>query len=163
MSVLPVVETADTVIVLRAKAGKLLTKRWALFEGKLQETAHDRAWRFSATEHFVKGVREADELTFKISANPHSAVVRRAIAEGANRKDMLRRARPRQGVPATLMPRPRWWAGLDLEPRNLSDRSGVRRSISSWEAHGPTVATGRARSTLGPARCAASSLSPVRL
>jgi hypothetical protein len=42
-------------------------------------------------------------------------VVRGAIADGANRNDMLRRARLRRGVPATLIAKPRRWLGLDVE------------------------------------------------
>jgi hypothetical protein len=108
-------QTADTVTVLCAKGGKLLTKRWTLFEDKLQETAYDRAWRFSATEHPVRDIAELGELIRQISADPQAAVVRGAIANGANRNDMLRRARPRGDAPATLLPKPRRWLGLDLE------------------------------------------------
>jgi hypothetical protein len=115
MSVAPIVETADRVTVLRAKAGKLLTKRWTRFGGKLQETAYDKAWRFTATEHRVSNVRTLGELIQKISADPHSAVVRGAIADGANRSDLLRRARPRGSVPATLLPKRRYWLALDIE------------------------------------------------
>src|SRR6516162_5431027 len=115
MTVARVLEAADTITALRAKGGKLLTKRWTRFEGKLQETSYDRAKRFSATEHPVGNIHELGELIRRIAADARAAVVRAAIAEGVNRNDMLRRARPRGDAAATLMSKPRWWVGLDLE------------------------------------------------
>jgi hypothetical protein len=115
MSIAAVRDAADTVTVLRAKGGMRLTKQWTRFEGMLQETSYARARRFSVTEHPVSNIRELGEFIRQISADPQAAVVRGAIASGVNRNDMLRRARPRGDAPATLMPKPRWWLGLDLE------------------------------------------------
>jgi len=115
MSVVTTLAAADTVTILRAKGGRLLTKRWTLSEGRLQETSYDKAWRFSATEHPVCNLRELGQLIRQISADPQAAPVRGAIADGANRNDMLRRARSRGSVLATLISKPRRWLGLDLE------------------------------------------------
>ena len=79
-------------IVPRAKAGKLLPIRWTRFGGKFQETAYNKAWRFGATEHRVSKFQKLGELIQQISADPHSAVVRGAIAYATNGNDILRRA-----------------------------------------------------------------------
>jgi hypothetical protein len=110
---------ADTVTILRVKGQSLLTKRWTRLGDKTEERTYDKAWRFSAIEYPVNNIRELGELIRKISADPQSAVVRGGIAEGTNRYDMLRRARPRRDAPATLVAKPRWWLGLDLDEKNL--------------------------------------------
>jgi hypothetical protein len=115
MSIAAVADQADTVTLLRAKGGKFLTKRWARFGSELQETSCDRAWRFSAAEHPVSDIHEVGALIQQISTDPRAAVVRGGIVEGANRSDMLRRARPREGTPATLETKSRWWLALDLD------------------------------------------------
>jgi hypothetical protein len=117
----PVLETADTVTVLRAMDGRLLTKLWTRVGDKLLETAYDKAWRFIATEHRVSNVRDLGEFIQNISADPHSAIVRGMIADGANPNNILRRARPRRGAAPTLLPKRRRWVGLDLDMISCPD------------------------------------------
>jgi hypothetical protein len=92
MSVVPIVDAADTCTVRRQKAGTLLTKGRTQFGGKFQETPYDRASHFGATEHRVWDIRKRGELLQQISADLRSVVLRGPIVDAANRNDMLRRA-----------------------------------------------------------------------
>jgi hypothetical protein len=109
------VVSQDTVTVLRAKGGRVLTKRWRRVRGRLQEESYDNAQRFCGTEHPVTNIHDFGELIQQTSADPQLAIVRGVIADGVDRNDMLRRALPRGAIPATLLPKARWWLGLDLE------------------------------------------------
>jgi hypothetical protein len=106
----------DSITILVAKGQKILTKRWTRFaQGPPKETAYDRATWFCASEHPVSNIRGLGAAISEISADPRAAIVRGAVAPGANRRHMLRRALPRGDVPATLVPTPRRWVGLDIE------------------------------------------------
>jgi hypothetical protein len=95
----------DIVTVLRAKGGKLLTKRWTRVGGKLQEHSYDKAYHFTASEYIVNNVRELGELIKLISADPRAAVVRGAmltvwtatICYGVRDRDEGSRQHSRQG------------------------------------------------------------------
>jgi hypothetical protein len=65
MSVVPIVDSADTCNVLRQKGGMLLTKGRTRFGGKLQETAYDKNSRVGATEHRVRDIRKLGELILR--------------------------------------------------------------------------------------------------
>jgi hypothetical protein len=105
----------DMVTVLRAKGTKFLTKRWTRVGGQLEEISYDKVRLFSASEYPVSNTHDLGELIRQISNDPQAAIVRGAPAPGVDRNNMLRRARPREGIPATLIATPRWWLGLDLD------------------------------------------------
>lgn len=107
------VDTADTVTILVAKYGKILTKRWTRFEGRaLQETPYDDAKWFCAVEHPVSNIRELGAAIEEIAVDQRAAIVRGSLAPGVNPRHMVRRS---ASQPVTLVATPRRWVGLDID------------------------------------------------
>lgn len=96
-------EAPNGYTVLTALGGKRLAKRFRqIGDGPIEVDDYDNAYEFSARAEIVETPRDLYHRLAELQDDPFSCIVRGAIAEGANRAKMLRRATERNGEAPTL-------------------------------------------------------------
>lgn len=151
---LPRQMNADTVTVLRAVDGAILTKRIQRdLDDGLLVAAYDRGFSFAVTELPIAGLVDLGRLLARIEGDPHACVVRGTPLPGVDlsrSRRLLYDQADHDGSPvaATFGPSPRRWLALDFDDLrtpswNKHDLAARRLAIERDRAeHGPPLPKG---------------------